>query len=421
MLATKVISFTGVRSCRKEKGAKKKMTDSGTQSTHQDVLLDLIDSNPYNSRLEPSRAEIDLMVASMSQLGLLSPIMVRPKKSGNRYELVFGHRRVLAARHLGWNKISAEVKHLDDEGMIKLSFAENVARKNLSDYEKGLCFSRMKTEFRKTLVEIGKMAGISESHVCNFVRMTELFDYATVTKNPKLLSDLCSISEHHARILLRIPDSRDRQRLLRLTVADKLSVRDLQRMMQRFRSWFPKGASDRSKWTENSPQNTNFEISSISNSNDGDLEKINEVVLSEFRLPRERDYDSFTKLHEFDGGYSIFSSNPPLTRFDDHQAVEEEKRWFFGDAVQFTANIRDMRVQLYSNFAVVTLFVDHRGRPNNEDVEMSIRGTLVVSKVESSWKIVHEHWSNEDFRIVQKDNKSLPGQGRLVGPPLQKV
>jgi ParB/RepB/Spo0J family partition protein len=389
---------------------------SSTRTPCESLSLNLIDPNPYNSRLESSPLELDQITRSMEQLGLLSPVMVRPKRASGRYELVFGHRRVEAARRLGWSQISAEVKPLDDEEMIKLSLAENDARENLSDYEKGLCFSKLNKEFGKTLGQIGNMVGFSESHVSNFVRMAELLDQAAVSRDPKLLSDLCSISEHHARILLRIPDSRERQRMLRLVVSDKLSVRDLQRMLQRFRSWFPNCIERTKSRGDFSPDLSSKK--SLRFSPNDDLEEINKVVLSEFRLPRERDFDSFARLHEFERGFSIFASNPPLTRFDDHLAVEQERRWFFGDATQLSADIRDMRVQLYEKFAVVTLCVDHRGRMGDKQVEMSVRGTLVLSNSESSWRIVHEHWSNENFHETRED-KTLPGHGAVVTSSIQ--
>lgn len=380
------------------------------------LSLDLIDSNPYNSRLGPmDTGETDMMARSIEQLGLISPILVRPK-FGGRFELVFGHRRLEAARWLGWEKIRAEVKSVSDEEMIKLSAAENVAREDLSDYEKGICFSRMKRDFGITLARIGELVGSSESHVCNYIRMAELFDASAVEANPELLSDLRLITEHHARILLRIPDLTDRRRMLRLVVSEKMSVRDIQRMLQRFKSWFPNTDNDHPKYASSQKRSAEIE-SSLSpipdeseqalKGNEDDLAEINNVVLSEFRLPRDGDFASFANHHSFEHGYSIFASNPPLTRFDDNLAVEQERGWFFGDAIRMSAKIRDMRIQLYDCFSVVTLFVDHKGETSSmPTLEKSIRGTLVLSRTELGWKIVHEHWSNQE---------SLPSASAMVG------
>ena len=166
---------------------------------------------------------------------------------GDRYQIVFGQRRSKAGRLLGWNTISAEIKNLGDEEMIEISLAENLSREDLSDYEKALCFRRMKVEFGRTYGEIGSLVGLSESHVCNYVRMIELFDDDTLRKHPSLITELHKISEHHARILLRVSDMNDRIQMLKLVVSENLSVRDLDRMSQRFRSWFEREKQASSK------------------------------------------------------------------------------------------------------------------------------------------------------------------------------
>ena len=178
-----------------------------------EIPLNLIADNPFNCRKAYSEKEDLKLANSLKSLGLMSPIKVR--STGSNYQLVFGHRRVRAARMLDWQTIRAEVEELSDESMLKYSLLENMERKNLSDLEAGISFWRMNREFGKTYEEIGKMVGYSSAHVCNFVRMTEMFDdHEDLGNDPSLFSDLQHISEHHARILSRIDNSETRRRLL---------------------------------------------------------------------------------------------------------------------------------------------------------------------------------------------------------------
>ena len=79
------------------------------------ISISLLDENPFNSRLRYDEDEIVKLAASMDHLGLLSPIKARPKNNSQKYELIFGHRRVRAARYLKWESIPAEVEIVSDE------------------------------------------------------------------------------------------------------------------------------------------------------------------------------------------------------------------------------------------------------------------------------------------------------------------
>jgi ParB family chromosome partitioning protein len=117
-----------------------------------EIDLGLLDDNPFNSRLNYDYREIELLAQSISEHGLLSPIKVR--KKANRYQVVFGHRRVRAMKLLKLTTIPADLCELSDQQMCEMSFAENVSREDLSDYEKALHFEKMNREFGKTYEEI---------------------------------------------------------------------------------------------------------------------------------------------------------------------------------------------------------------------------------------------------------------------------
>src|SRR5271169_1003992 len=122
-----------------------------------DIPLSLIDDNPFNCRKSYIKQEDQKLANSLKLLGLMSPVKLR--RNGLRYQLVYGHRRVRAARSLSWQTIRAEVEDLSDESMLELSLVENIERKNLSDFETAISYWRMNREFGMTFEEIGNLTG----------------------------------------------------------------------------------------------------------------------------------------------------------------------------------------------------------------------------------------------------------------------
>lgn len=205
--------------------------------------------------------------------------------------------------------------------------------------------------------------------------------------DPSVLSDLNQITEHHSRILLRVDNPETRRRLLRLVVADELSVRDLQRIVQRFRIWFK---SEHKMEPEESFFDEEF-------SKDSDAANaIVNSLLAETELPHEGDFEAFQNLHAFEKGFSMFSNLPPLERFEGSKAIEHEKDWFFTIGPKTKRVLRDVRIQFFSSVALATLSVDQgreAGRAGGSE-----RGSVLFVNVGGAWKIVHEHWSNLEIR-----------------------
>ncbi len=183
--------------------------------------------------------------------------------------------------------------------------------------------------------------------------------------------------------MLRIDSPETRRRLLRLVVAEELSVRDLQRIVQKFRVWFK---SEHKIETEESFFKSKFQEDS------GATEAIIKSLMAEEELPHEGDFEAFQNLHAFEKGFSMYSNLPPLERFEGSKALEHEKDWFFTEGLKIKRTVRDVRIQFFSSVALATLSVDQRqdsGRKNGSE-----RGSVLFVNVGGTWKIVHEHWSN---------------------------
>jgi ParB/RepB/Spo0J family partition protein len=375
------------------------------------IQLSLVDDNPLNPRLVYDESEIEKLSISLTASGLLSPVMVRKKtQAAGRYELVFGHRRVRAARLLGWKLIRAEVKNLSDEEMLLCSMSENLARDNLSDYEKAKCFQRFKFQFNKTNIEIGNMIGYSETHVNNYLRMLQLVDRDSGAEE-NLSYYLHQISEHHSRVLLRIPGQAERVRALKLAVNEGMSVRDLQRMIRDLHGWFSdssvRDSLDEERLTARGLASSHVVETEKQQRQSEELSRIAKTLKAEFRFPHVGDFPKFIKMCAFDKGFSYFSSYPPYSRYDNREAIDRKRSWFFEEG-QYTSNMRDVRVQFYDKVAVATLVLERRyEKTHHGKTVVPVRGSIVLINENEKWRIVHEHWSTFDQAEL---SASLPGQ-----------
>ncbi|HXQ91832.1 MAG TPA: ParB/RepB/Spo0J family partition protein [Nitrososphaerales archaeon] len=354
----------------------------------EDIPLESVSDNPFNPRIKYEYDETKRLAASLRRNGQLVPIKVR-RKTLDKFELVYGHRRVKAAKLLGWGSIKAEVDSADNESMLVQSLAENIDRKDLTDYERAKSFFRLAKEFNWSQDQIAERVGYSRSHVSNFIRMAELFDSAELASDQSLIEDLRCISEHHARFLARIADKEARRKMLSFVVRENASVRDLQRMFQKLRGWFdqnPQVSNDSS-----SISNTeDFEVGTTKQNAD-DIKQIQEILNSEFNSPKSgADFTHFIGAHAIGLGFSLYSSDAPFDRLlIENEAIERERNWYHSADSLVMSNLRNVRVQFISKVALATLVVDCNYSSRVE----SIRGTVVFLKRSGKWKILHEHWS----------------------------
>ena len=380
------------------------------------MLLELplasIESNPYNSRIKYSSTAIDRLAQSLRTNGQLSVVKVRPStKHEGQYELVFGHRRVLAARKLGWKKIRAEIVNASQEEMINQSLVENFEHEDLSDYEKALIFERMNKEFGRTYEQIGKMLGISKQHVSNYMGMLRLFSPEVLSSKPELLASIQQMSEHHARVLSRVDDLNTKSDLACMIAKDNLSVKELTNIVGRLRSWFTAverqpeviegGIGGEKIWFDD-----NKEIRRSSGQED-EIEEVAKIVLNEFRFAQSGDFDSYKDMHLFGKGFSIYSAFPPFGRFEGIEALSKERQWFYEIAPKLSWKIRDLKIDTLGKAALATLTVSYSGKYLGDSLKMELRGTVVLTRKDLSWKILHEHWSRQDVerrRLTRKAN-----------------
>lgn len=111
------------------------------------------------------------LAESIREVGLQDPIQVRPVNG--RYEIVYGHRRYLAHKHLGLDKIDCFVKDLSDGDVLLLRAIENLQRENLSPLDEARVYYRMKTKLGMSTKEIVRRTGKHGNTVTRYLRLCE--------------------------------------------------------------------------------------------------------------------------------------------------------------------------------------------------------------------------------------------------------
>ncbi len=202
-----------------------------TESLH--IPVTQLEPNIFLTRYSDP-VSIDELADSIKSLGQLEAIAVLPHPSKNNYyQIIYGHRRLAAIKKLGWKEIRAEVKQVDDSGMLQMAIVENLQRQDASDYEKGLLFRKLSEEFDLTYEEIGRLIGKSKQLVSNHIAMTKICSNEDVQSDAELLFSIHKLSEAHARVLARIEDPKERIDLVKLCIKEHLCARELKALIGR--------------------------------------------------------------------------------------------------------------------------------------------------------------------------------------------
>ena len=176
--------------------------------------------NPFQPRSHIDETELLELTASIEASGLLQPVIVRPRNG--KYELIAGERRWRAVQRLGWPKIPAVVKDVDDPTLLTLALIENLQRDDLSPIDEAAGYQRLGEEFELAQAEIARLVGRDRSTIANLLRLLKLPE-----EIKKLIQD-GELSEGHARALLAVGDEAQQLTLARQAAEQGWSVRELE-------------------------------------------------------------------------------------------------------------------------------------------------------------------------------------------------
>lgn len=176
-------------------------------------------------RLFDSEA-LELLADNIRQYGLLQPVSVRPT-GGGRYELIAGERRLRACTLIGESHIKATILNVSDQEAALLTMAENLQREDLSFFEEADGYRRLIEELHLTQQQLAEKLGRQQSTIANKLRLLRLPNEVrdAITRN--------SLTERHARALLRLHDEVDQLNIVDCIVVKGLNVRQTEELVEK--------------------------------------------------------------------------------------------------------------------------------------------------------------------------------------------
>lgn len=194
----------------------------GDQPRLEDLPVANIIPNPHQPRVHFDEESLAELAASVREIGVLQPVLVRPGAEEGTYELVAGERRWRAARRAGLAVIPAIVRTTDDLGSVERALVENLHRQDLTALEEASAYQQLVEDFSLTHEQIASRVGKSRSAVTNTLRLLSL---------PAAIQALLAdgrLSAGHAKALLGSPDRAFQEQLARRAAAESWSVRMLE-------------------------------------------------------------------------------------------------------------------------------------------------------------------------------------------------
>jgi ParB family transcriptional regulator, chromosome partitioning protein len=148
------------------------------------------------------------------------------RRSGDRFELIAGERRLRAALAADWQQVPVQIRDVDDRQLAELAIVENIQRKDLNAIEKAESFQRYINQYQCTQEELASRVQVDRSTVANLIRLLEL------PEDVKRMVQEGEISQGHARALLPLGDEQEQIDFARRIKKDGLSVRATEQGVQ---------------------------------------------------------------------------------------------------------------------------------------------------------------------------------------------
>ncbi len=194
-----------------------------------------------------SNAELDELVASLRERGIIQPIIARPVRgAAEAYEIIAGERRWRAAQRAGLHEVPVVIIEATDAESLQIAIIENVQRADLNPLEEADGYRALMDEFGNSQDEIAKTVGKSRSHVANTLRLLKL------PETVKGYIHAGKLSAGHARMLIGQPNAEE---LAEEIVARGLNVRQVEAMARDVAEKSAKGHANGRKIT-NGPRRT---------------------------------------------------------------------------------------------------------------------------------------------------------------------
>lgn len=192
-----------------------------------EVPVNAVAPNPKQPRTHWDEEEIQSLAASIREVGILQPIVVR-RAGDEGYELVAGERRLRAAKVAGLATVPVVLRDTDDADLLREALIENIHREDLGPIELAEAFRQLLEDLGLKQEALAERVGVSRSHIANTIRLLQL-----PLESQQLLTD-GRIQAGHARALLALGDGDAVNTLALRVAAEDLSVRDTEDLVRRY-------------------------------------------------------------------------------------------------------------------------------------------------------------------------------------------
>jgi ParB family chromosome partitioning protein len=184
----------------------------------------LIDPCSAQPRIRFDEASLKELADSIRANGVVQPLLVR--RSGNRFELIAGERRLRAARLAGLPTVPVVVREVTDDKLLEIALVENIQREDLNPIEEALAYKGLLEGVGLTQESLASRVGRDRSYITNYLRLLRL------PNDVQLLIQNKTLSVGHARALLGMTEARRQSELALKIVKRDLSVRETEELIR---------------------------------------------------------------------------------------------------------------------------------------------------------------------------------------------
>src|SRR5260370_26593877 len=206
-------------------------------SGSQEIALDLIDPNPYQTRGRINEEALKELADPIRSSGVTQPVVLRPTPNGT-FHRVHGERRWLASKRAGKATIPATVRQISNEQAMEITIIENLQREDLNPMEHARAFERLSREFGLTQEQIASRTGKDRASIANFIRLLKL---------PEALQEALEsglLSFGHGKVLLALTGFPEQlEKAAREAMEKQLSGRQTEALVGRLLTPEPSGQS----------------------------------------------------------------------------------------------------------------------------------------------------------------------------------
>ena len=193
-------------------------------NNHSKALIGNLTSNPYQPRQIFDEKKLDELTNSIKKNGVIQPIVVRPDKINvDKYQIIAGERRWLAAQKAGLHEVPITILNLDDNETLEVAIIENIQRDDLNPIEEATAYQRLNKEFDYDHDKIARFMSKSRSHISNTLRLL------TLPKDIRGLIEEGLLTAGQARPLVGVPNA---SAIAEEIVSKKLSARSVEYLVR---------------------------------------------------------------------------------------------------------------------------------------------------------------------------------------------